>query len=239
LSLANPKSAAAVVAEGDVLLSHALGARGETAIGDVSSDEMRIFEDNLNLARAALIRKERIGKSDPIWYETMIATGQYSGMDRKAFLDLVDEGMRAYPNDFDMAQMGLIYMMPRWGGSHEQIATYVAHVLARAPPENAPLVASRIYYSLVKGGYYYSGLDLVFMLHTSVEQIEQAMNMLVARYPDPVNVDKQAVVTCALSDKPKLVLQLQEIADSPLLYYWDEIGKGYYFSLCLQFAGLK
>lgn len=234
-----PNSAAAVVAEGDVLLSHALGARGETAARDVPTDKMRTFEDYLSLARAALARNETTGKGDPIWYETMITAGQYSGMDRKAFLELVDEGMRAYPNDFDLAEVGLIYMIPRWGGSHEQIVTYVEHVLARASPENAPLVASRIYYALVEGGYYYNGYDVVYMLHTSVEHVEQAMATLVARYPDPVNIDKQAVVTCALGDKPNLVLQLQEIGDSPLLYYWDEIGKGYYFSLCRRFAGLN
>jgi hypothetical protein len=152
---------------------------------------------------------------------------------------VVAEGMRAYPNDFDMAEIGVIYMIPRWGGSHEQIAAYVEHVLAVAAPESAPFVASKIYYTLVQGGYYYGGLDVVYMLHTSVGAIEQAMATLVARYPDPTNVDKQAVVTCALADKPNLVLLLQEIGDSPLLYYWDDIGKGYYFSLCRQFAGLS
>jgi hypothetical protein len=169
----------------------------------------------------------------------MITIGQYEGMDRRAFLKLVDEGLQTHPRDFDMAQIGLIYMIPRWGGSHEQLAAYVEHVLTEVSTDDAPIVASRIYYSLVVGGYYYAGMDVVFMLHTSVDQIERTMGALVARYPDSINVDKQAVVTCALGDKPTLRAELADIGDSPLLYYWDEVGKGYYFSLCQQFAGLR
>jgi hypothetical protein len=100
-----------------------------------------------------------------------------------------------------------------------------------------PLVASRLYYGLVEDGKY-SGSNLTSMLHMSVDQIEQAMDVLVARYPDPINLDKQAVVTCALGDKPKLRIQLSAIGDSPLVWYWDDVGKGYYFLRCLSFAEL-
>lgn len=125
-----PKSAAAFVSEGSLLLSHSLGARGETTIDQVPHDKLVVFESNLGLARAALMSSKAIGKADPIWYETMLTAGQYSGMDRQAFYDLVDEGMHAYPNDFDMAEMGLFYIFPIWGGSREEIARYVAHSLA-------------------------------------------------------------------------------------------------------------
>lgn len=233
-----PNSAAAFVSEGSLLLSHALGARGETSIDQVPSDKLLEFESNLDLARVALMSSKAIGKGDPIWYETMLTAGQYSGMERNAYVDLVDEGMHAYPNDFDMAEMGLFYMFPVWGGSRKEIAAYVEHALTQASTENAPLVASRIYYALVHGGKF-AGPDMANMLHTGVDQIEQAMALLVARYPDAINFDKQAVVTCALGDKPKLRLQLSEIGDSPLVWYWDNVGKGYYFLLCRRYAGLN
>lgn len=91
---------------------------------------------------------------------------------------------------------------------------------------------------LLPGGKY-SGPDMASLLHISVDQIEQAMALLVTRYPDPVNIDKQAVVTCAMGDKPKLRLQLSEIGDSPLVWYWDDVGKGTYFVLCRRFAELE
>jgi hypothetical protein len=233
-----PNSAPAVVAEGDLLLCHALAARGVTAIAEVSAAKLSVFEDYLLRARAVLMRNRAVGARDPIWYEKMVVIGQYSDMDRDAFVKLVDEGMNSYPFDFDLAEMGVIYMTPRWGGSHKQVAAYVEHVLGQTSPETTPFVASRIYYTLLRGGYYYAGNDVLYMLHTTSEQIEQAMAAFVARYPDAVNVDEQAVVACALADKPKLRSLLAEIGDSPLLYYWDEIGKGYYFSLCRQFAEL-
>jgi hypothetical protein len=232
-----PASAAAAVAEGNLFLCRALGARGDKVIGEVPQENLRIFADNLILAREAFLRNRATGASDPYWYEKMIVIGLYSGMDREAFVKLVDEGMRAYPFDYDLAALGVVYMVPRWGGSHEQVVGYIAHVLSQASPETTQFVASRIYYVLLKGTMYYIGPDLIYLLHTTSDHIEQAMAAFTARYPDAANLDQEAVVSCAVGS-PKLKAQLAEIGDSPLLYYWDEIGKGYYFSFCRKVAAL-
>ncbi len=233
-----PNSGTAIVAEADVFLRRALAARGGETIDQLPPGRLKLFRTNVLIARGVLLEKAKIGKTDPLWYEKMATVGQYIGADRQQFLRLIDAGMRDHPEDLEMADSGVTYMVSRWGGGDEMVAAYIKHVLSRVSKEDAPIVAARIYYRLLNSGFYYAGSELVYVLHTSVEQVERAMADVVARYPDPVNVDAQAMVTCALGDKLRLRPLLAEIGDSPILSHWaaGSAPDGSYFSLCRNFA---
>src|SRR6266849_9087475 len=100
-------------------------------------------------------------------------------------------------------------MLPRWGGSDEEVAAYIHHVLSNVSATDAPVVAAMIYYHLLNEQYY-DGPNLAYLLHESAEQMEQKMAAQAARYRDPVNVDEEAVVACSLDDKVKLRQLLAE-----------------------------
>jgi hypothetical protein len=230
----HPESGTAIVAEADVFLRAAFTARGNDASSKVPAGRWKVFEQGVAAAHEALIRNEEVGKQDPIWYEKMASVMRDRNANRHAYVAMIDEGMRAYPSNLGMANSGLKYMLPRWGGSDEEVVAYIRHVLSNASANDAPIVAANIYYFLLSESYY-DGIKLAYLLHISSAQIEEAMAAQVARFPDPVNVDAAAVVACSLGDKSRLRPLLAEIGDSPIIDYWGDPGDGSYFSLCRRF----
>jgi hypothetical protein len=230
-----PMSGTAIVAEADVLLRRALAARfvGDT-VDEVPPEQLEVFKQSIAAAHRVLTTHQRIARTDPFWYEKMASVMWYGKANRNDFIALIDEGMRAYPNNLGMADSGITYMLPRWGGSDEEVVAYIHHVLSNVSAEDAPIVAAGLYYHLLNASYY-NGIELAYLLQMSTEQIEQTMAAQVARYPDPVNVDEEAVVTCSLGDKAKLRQLLAKIGNSPIVAYWGELGDGSYFSFCRRY----
>ena len=229
-----PRSGAAIVAEADVLLRRALAARGGDEIDKVTTGRLRVFEQSIAAAHRALTKNEEVGKTDPIWYDKMASAMWYGNADRRDFIALIDAGMRAYPQNLDLADSGITYMLPRWGGSDKEVVAYIHHVLSNVTATDAPIVAARIYYHLLDA-HYYEGLELAYLLHLSPREIEQAMEERAARFPDPMNVDEEGVVACSLGDKRKLGELLAEIGESPIVVTWGYTGDGSYFSFCRNF----
>lgn len=168
-----PNSASSYVVEAELYLRRAIVERGGETIDKVPKKKLDAFERDIESALQALIEHEQIGQSTPRWFEVMASVGRCRNMDRRVYIALIDKGMKTHPDDFDLPERGLIYMVPRWGGSHKEVAAYFNHVLAQVEPKNAPIVASSMYHTLTVSGNYYAGIDLSIILKTSVKHIQR------------------------------------------------------------------
>jgi len=148
-----PGSVMADLVEANALVSWAYTARGEGFANSVTAQNQMIFQHRIAIAQAALQALEPRARDYPEWYSTAINVNLLGGGKEEERQALFDRGHARFPDNLPIDSAMLHALLPRWEGSFEKVAQFIAGQ-AQQTPAAMPQVEkyARLY-------WLYSGLE--------------------------------------------------------------------------------
>lgn len=144
-----PRSDAPILVEAGVFVNWAWAARSGAYAKEVTPQQWQAFRTRLVMAQAALDEAQRAAETEPEWYRTRLTIAL--GMDEKleARTQLASKALSAFPLYRPLYGSILHTMMPRWGGSYEQIESQIS-AMASAWGERADEIYAQTYTSYAR-----------------------------------------------------------------------------------------
>lgn len=191
--------------------SFAWNARGGAVASKVSDGGWTSFRDGLGETEKALGRASAELRGTPIWHQLLLAVAG-DGPDVDADMNAVFESaVKRWPRHYDFHEVRLTRLVPRWGGSWQQVDAFIRHWSTQQQGPESDAVYARLYASF-----------LVPMKTDPREtllqwpRMKRGLEALVARYPDPTHRNLAASFACAYQDAAFFQASLQRIPQDQL-----------------------
>lgn len=215
---AYPSSPFAKLARTKLLISQAWVIRGSGYSNSVSGQAMATFESRNEEVAQRLMSSRQLNGVIPEWYVQMIETGKNLSAPLDEMTALVDEGLRSFPDFYEIATIASKAYLPKWGGSDEQFAQFASHVKDTAPQGYGSMLYARIYYEASCCDYFDG---LVFTQgHADWPSLKEGLESLRKRHPDAYNEDREAYFACSALDAQILPGLMAKIGKSPDPQIW-------------------
>jgi hypothetical protein len=142
----NPASTAVDIAEAAILESWAWSARGTGYARTVTPEGWKLFHERMNRAQEVLLRAKDRSSSNPVWFYEYMEVALQLGWEPAEFRALYDAAISRFP-DFHPLYFSMIRsLLPRWGGSIEQVDAYIAEVVKQTEKRQRKIMYARLYW---------------------------------------------------------------------------------------------
>lgn len=124
----------------------AYGARGNGYAETVAPQAMELYLMRSEMAAAGLRETAIRAAGNPLWYQTSVAVGRDQSLPLEQTRAIFDRGRSKFPTYLPLYRQMLTSLMPRWGGSLDQIEAFIADV-SRTPDTKQidPALYARLY----------------------------------------------------------------------------------------------
>lgn len=211
--VAYPDSPAAHLMYANMLISHGWQIRGVGYADMVKPENWQPFFDYLELAREHLLEHEDIASQDPEWFFLMARIARAQGWPNKDFVAMIDEGLRRHPGYYPLYFETVEGLLPKWGGSVEDIEAFALDAVARTKSTEGYTLYARIYWYASQTQF----KDRLFD-ETRVDwpTMRQGIDDVLAQYPDNWNINNFAYFACLAKDRGKTA-ELMARIEIPLI----------------------
>jgi hypothetical protein len=225
---ANPNSAAAHVTYAKFLIQHAWQYRSKRDGAEIVKGWL--FNHYIEKAQQALEASKKIASSDPRWYEAMFLVATAQNWEEEKFLALEQEGFSRFPYYYQMYFVAFDYHSPRWNGGDKQIEEFANRAITYTAEKDGRGMYARVYWYASQRYY---GSRLFTNSAVTWGKMSDAINDVLAQYPDQWNINNFAYFSCLAGDASKTKSLISRIQDSPLPSVWREEGL---FERCRQWS---
>ncbi|WP_028454106.1 DUF4034 domain-containing protein [Chitinilyticum litopenaei] len=192
---AYPNSSAAWIFAAKVEMQQAWELRGSKLAKDVPEENWRRIRTHANNARELLLAAPAKVRNTPWWYTEMILANRLAAVDKFGELaELLDEGIRRYPDYTPLYQIAAVDLLPKWGGSYAQVDELVMRATRKS--SDRQMLYAEIYSGLI---YFDNQLFRNSLLRW--EKLKPAFETLVQRYPTDWNKSRFAYAACLANDR--------------------------------------
>ncbi len=208
-----PESHFAHAAYGIVLTEHAWNARGDGWASTVTDEGWKLFNERLEKARKELERSYALDPTDPIAPAHLIRVALGLGLDRNEMEKQFQRGKAASPDEYDLYEMKLNYLKPRWHGSEEEMLGFAREVVKNAPEDSmAPLVLAKAHWDL----YDQNGSDRRYFQRPGVwEELKPVYVKICKHFPKAMERQNWFALTAFYAgDYETVVRETQTIGDN-------------------------
>jgi membrane associated rhomboid family serine protease len=101
------------------------GARGHGGVDEVSQQSWQQFNHRIEMAAAGLRDLTQRAAEQPLWYQLSLSVGLDQSQDAEALRGLFDKGVYRFAAYGPLYRAMLRALMPRWGGSYEQVDRFI------------------------------------------------------------------------------------------------------------------
>lgn len=201
--------------------------RGGGYSNTVSKESRMLFNENIEKARVLLESHPGKTKKDAGWYLAMLGVALYQGWSEEKFNEIYNEAVKFHSTYIPLYFLKASYMEPKWHGSLLKFNDYVGSVVKNTKPALGNQMYARLHWSG-------SGKNLFKSGRTDWNKMKQSFEELVAKYPDPWNVNNYAKFACLAEDYSKLSELLAVIGNNTLSAAWYN-DSNFYFT-CYDFS---
>lgn len=145
---AAPNSKLRPAAEARMWFSMAWEARGGGFAPDVAPESMKSFREYVDRAAAILRDSGEAGKASPIWYSVAIGVAGARGEGARVLDGIFAESVRRYPNHVGPYFRRLNYLLPQWGGSWDQVDSFIREAVLRTQARDGTWLYANLYSAL-------------------------------------------------------------------------------------------
>lgn len=220
-----PKSVLASIFHAYALRGRALAHRGDGPGSSVSQENIDAMHAYAKKAYIVLLHFDREAARHPEWCRAVLEVIPYNGR----LVNLIDTKariyMRLHPYYHELYFTAAVYLEPRWGGSFAEIDALAKSAAAATSAKEGRALYSRIYWYLDQ--FYYSDgrsplSNSTLFTKTGVNWTEMRAGFddLVARYPDPWNLNAYAYFACRAQDFGTMNRILKKIGGRLLYSAW-------------------
>src|SRR5688572_6434966 len=207
-----PQSPTARLVRAEALMTRAWAFRGKCYAQCVDEADWAPFHAHVEQARGLLERDKALAAVDPHWYQLMavVATTQDWPEDRYAAFEAeaLDKAAGYYDAAFALAGP----YQPKWGGSAEAVDAYAQRLVERTRKQEGEGMYARLYWSLI-------GPESFANYTIDWSRMQRAMDDVLARYPDPWNLNHFAAIACR-AERPEIYRKLLPRIDTVVDAAW-------------------
>ena len=214
-----PASPAAQVVRGQAMQIRAWRIRGYGYANTVSPEARVAFAKAIEENRKYFEAVKNTASADPAWYCEMADIAKAQHWSRARFDGLLSELLDRHPYYFQAVFCMAEYLSPRWHYENsEAIERFVDQVVGRTSAEDGKSMYARIYWFMNSA----TNLDpqIVGPNFRVWPKMKAGFDDLIARHPDPWNLNHFALYACAAGDKTKLTELMTKIGAHPLRSVW-------------------
>jgi len=137
--------------------------------------------------------------------------------------------VKRWPTYAVFHQLPLNRMVPKWGGSWQQVESFIAESTAMQPASEGKSLYARLYIHLIpERSAHESSMDW--------EKMKAGFEDAIARFPDPKYRNLYASYACLAKDKALFSKAIGKIPREELIPAWWLDGNSY--DSCMRWAGI-
>lgn len=190
--------------------SMAWNSRGSGYAQGVSEDRWKVFHQGLADTERALLAASNPLRQTPIWHNLLFATVFDVKDSQTTPRAVFEEGVKRWPTYYDFYEVGLTRLIPRWGGSWEEVDEFVDYWSTQLQASEGSSLYARLYVSVLKSG------AAAHETKINWARMKLSLDDLIARYPDPVHRNVAASLACAFGDPAYYKSSFQRIQPNEL-----------------------
>ena len=225
----SPQSKLRPVAEAVLWQARAWAARGGGGASSVPGESMQIFRQRLVRATKALQDSEAVGKDSPLWYWAALIVAGSSGRPAEELDAIFEEAVKRFPTYQPLYYTRMNYLLPQWGGSWEQVDSFVRESAKRTQDTEGDAFYTWLYLDV--------GAKVWDKLFTSTNvswpEMKKGFQDMIARHPDVWNRNVYATFACRVRDRETTATLLAQLGSSAALGAWSP---GVTTESCRRFA---
>jgi hypothetical protein len=214
------------------LYEHAYFFRGRGYSNTVSENEWKEFKKYSLLSANYLKKRKDIASLNTRWHVMMINIGRDLKWPIKIMNSIASEGLEINPNDDRIYYWQLEALLPKWGGSSEQVDDFINRVAKATEKSRGMELYARLYSAAEERQYH---TQLFRKSKVEWEIMRKGLIDWNRRYPVAWNKNIFAYFSCMAGDKVTAKSLFSDIGDIPILRIWGPNGKKV-FSWCKSWA---
>jgi hypothetical protein len=138
-----PQSVIPDLVEASLFQDWAWSARGQGFAKETAQQQWQLFHVRSIMASASLEDSQARGASEPLWLVLRLNTGLDLSEDRDAMTHLFETSIARFPNYIPLVTTRLRTLMPRWGGSYDDVDNLINRAARRWGIEGTSSILTR------------------------------------------------------------------------------------------------
>lgn len=217
----NPTTPLAHILHARALLGYATFFRGTGYANTVSPSGWVGFEKYSRLAAKYLEDHKDVASKDTGWHVTMINVSRGLSYSREQVNLIASDGLAKNPDDFRLYRLQLESLLPKWGGSAEQVDQFINNVAKNSAKSNGMELYARLY-SAAEQNQFQGRLFEDSMIEW--KKMKQGLEDWGRKYPTTWNKNIFGYLACLAGDKDMTRKNIDGISKNPILLIWGTNG---------------
>lgn len=214
----HPGSPAPRIVQALLLGGRGWAIRGSGYAHTVPAEAWAPFHRYIGLSREYLEAHKAVAARDPRWYQAMLQNARAEGWDEQKYGKLLDEALTREPLFYQTYFEALENFLPKWHGDVGKIERFARDAVERTSGHEGRSMYARIYWYAAQTEY---GNDLFAKSLAAWPRMKEGFDDVVARYPEPWNLNNYAKFACLASDKATTKGLLERIGTQAVPAAWD------------------
>lgn len=165
----------------------------------------KMFHHAMQDTEEALYRASAELQATAIWHQLLLAVAGDTTPRRADMEKVFQDSVKQWPNYYDFHEVRLTRLVPRWGGSWQQVDQFIQHYANQREGVERDTVYARFYAAVMP-----------FASHPSETQVDwprlkRGLEDLVTHYPDRIHRNLAASFACAYADDEYASLALPRV----------------------------
>jgi hypothetical protein len=233
---AHSQSSLAHVLVARALYARAWAVRGGGYAREVPPPAMAAFAKDVRAAEQYLADHASAVMGDTTAHIYLLMIGRSAGWSHEKHWAVLRDALRRDPDEWGVYSEMMVTMLPKWGGDADQLEAIAQDAVKRTEQTLGQAMYAAVYMTAVDD----FEADFFRQTHARWGKMKRAFDDLLAHYPDPINLNRYAMVACLAEDKPVAAKLLDDIGNAPVVREWGGNPRGQRrFDACRRWAREK
>ena len=213
-----PRSPSAHVARGNVMVKHGWAYRGTGYASTVRKEDWEPFFRYVAQGRVYLQKHKSVAAADPQWYVDMLEIARVESWQRKRYEALLNEALKREPLFYQTYFEALENLLPKWSGNLSEVEKFAQAAVRRTSAQEGRGMYARIYWYASQTEF---GNGLFMRSSVTWPRMKAGFDDIVARYPDPWNLNNYAKFACLARDRTTTQQILRRVSGNVVREAWE------------------
>jgi hypothetical protein len=223
-----PNSYYAIFAEARFMYSNGWNVRGSGYAGSVSTESWELFAARLKDAESILLNAPAALKDTPLWHNLLFAISLDTDQVKSAPRTTFEQAVKLWPEYYDFYEVMLTRLVPKWGGSWEQVESFIEYWTKQRFSQEGDSLYARLYISVLNQGVTPNQTILNW------DKMKRSFKDFIARYPDQTFKNLYASYACFAKDRAAFNDAMQALPKG--LIAPDQWISGHSYEACLRWS---